>query len=215
MIWWTYQQASKVDAFDGVYIATDDSRIESVCKEFGMKVIMTADNHETGTDRVGEVAGKISADLYVNVQGDEPLIEPETIAKVIEPFYTNPLLQVSNLMSKIHNPVDALNCTIPKVITNNDNVGIFITRSASPYPKEKLDYYFYKQLGIYAFTPKSLEFFCKSPRGKQEEIEGIELLRFIESYYRIQFVEVETQSVAVDTPSDLIKVREIMENALT
>ena len=212
MVWWTYNQALKVKDFNSVYIATEDKRIENVCHEYGMNVVMTADNHATGTDRVGEVAEKIKADLYINVQGDEPLIEPEVIAEVIKPFYANPDLQVSNLMSKIDNPIDALNWTVPKVITNRDNIGIFITRSAAPFPKGRLDYSFYKQMGIYGFTPEALHFFCNSPRGKQEEIEDVELLRFIESYYKIQFVEVKTNSVAVDTPEDLEKVNKIFKN---
>ena len=94
-------------------MATDDVRIEQACKNNGMNVIMTSDKHMTGTDRIGEVAEKIPADLYVNVQGDEPLIEPDNIRKAIEPFYKDKTLLISNLMTKITNPVDVVNFTVP------------------------------------------------------------------------------------------------------
>ena len=94
MIWWVYQQCLKVDDFDSIYVATENEEIFRVCKSFDMKVIMTSDTHKTGTDRIGEVARNISADLIVNIQGDEPLLEPETIKAAIIPFYTNPELQM-------------------------------------------------------------------------------------------------------------------------
>jgi 3-deoxy-manno-octulosonate cytidylyltransferase (CMP-KDO synthetase) len=214
MIWWVYQQALKVEEFDNVYIATDDARIKEACETLGMNVVMTSEDHPTGTDRIGEVAKKIKADLYVNIQGDEPLIEPETIKQAIIPFYENPELAVSNLMTVINDPVDVVNFTVPKVITNKDGIGIYLTRSAVPYPKGKIDYSYYKQVCVYGFKPDALEFYCKSPRGKVESIEDIEILRFIESGYKVQFIEVNSDTVAVDTPNDLKKVRAIMNRKL-
>lgn len=212
MIYWVYNQAKKVDCFFDVYVATDDERIRDVCTENNIKVIMTSKNHSTGTDRIGEVASKISADLYVNIQGDEPLIEPDTIKKAIEPFYKDKDLQVSNLMTKINNPVDAINCTIPKVITNKDNIGIYLTRSLAPYPKGSIDYNFYKQVCVYGFKPEALKYFCSNERGKIEKIEDIEILRFIEAGYKVQYVEVDSDTIAVDTIKDLERVRKIITN---
>jgi 3-deoxy-manno-octulosonate cytidylyltransferase (CMP-KDO synthetase) len=211
MIWWVYQQAIKVKEFEAVYVATEDERIKNTCEELGVNVIMTSDEHKTGTDRIGEVARKIKADLYVNIQGDEPMIEPETILEAIKPFYYNKKLQVSNLMTIIKDPVDVVNFTVPKVITNKDGIGIYLTRSAAPYPKGSIDYSYYKQVCVYGFTPEALEFYCNSPRGKVESIEDIEILRFIESGYKVQFIEVDSDTVAVDTPNDLEKVRKIMK----
>lgn len=211
MIYWVYNQAMKVDDFDSVYVATDDERIEKVCKENNMNVIMTSESHPTGTDRVGEVARNIDADLYINIQGDEPLIEPETIKKAIEPFYKDEKLEITNLMTKIKNPVDAYNCTVPKVITNKDNIGIYLTRSMSPYPKGSIDFDYYKQVCVYGFKPLALEFFCNSERGKIEAIEDIEILRFIEAGYKVQYIEVDSDTVAVDTQKDLEKVIKIKE----
>lgn len=214
MIWWVYKQAMQVEDFEAVYVATDDEKIRNTCETFGINVIMTSEQHKTGTDRIGEVARKIEADLYVNIQGDEPMIEPETIKEAIRPFYGNSNLEVSNLMTVIKDPVDVVNFTIPKVITNKDGIGLYLTRSTAPYPKGKIDFPYYKQVCVYAFKPGALEFYCNSPRGKIESIEDIEILRFIENGYKVQFIEVDSDTVAVDTPNDLEKVRTIMKSRL-
>jgi len=214
MIWWVYNQAIQVKDFEAVYVATDDNKIFDTCNELGVNAILTSEEHKTGTDRIGEVARNIEADLYVNIQGDEPLIEPDTILEAIKPFYNNKELQVSNLMTVIKDPVDVVNFTVPKVITNKDGIGIYLTRSAAPYPKGSLNFNYYKQVCVYGFTPEALEFYCSSPRGKIESIEDIEILRFIESGYKVQFIEVDSDTVAVDTPNDLEKVREIMRRKI-
>ena len=185
MIYWVYQQCKKVDDFDEVYVATDDELIFDTCKELGVEVIMTSDTHRTGTDRIGEVAMKIPADLIVNIQGDEPLIEPETIRQAILPFYDNPDLQISNLMTKIKDPVDVVNFTVPKVIVNKENIGVYLTRATAPYPKGSIDYSYYKQVCVYGFKPEALKFYCdygmKYGKARVEAIEDIEILRFIEN----------------------------------
>ena len=215
MIWWVYQQCMKVEDFDEVYVATDDDKIFSACTELGVKVIMTSDTHRTGTDRIGEVARKIPADLIVNIQGDEPLLEPATIKAAIEPFYYNPDLQISNLMAKITDPIDVVNCTVPKVITNRDGIGVYLTRATAPYPKGSLDYAYYKQVCVYGFKPEALQFYCDYGmtygKAKVEAVEDIEILRFIENGYKVQYIEVDSETVAVDTPNDLQKVRAIVE----
>ena len=164
------------------------------------------------------MAELIPADLVVNVQGDEPLLEPSTIQAAIEPFYKNPNLQISNLMTKIKNPVDVVNFTVPKVITNKDGIGIYLTRATAPYPKGRLDYAYYKQVCVYGFRPEALRFFCdygkKYGEAKIEAVEDIEILRFIENGYKVQYIEVESESIAVDTPKDLEKVRKIVQDRI-
>ncbi len=215
MIWWVYQQCKKVEDFDEVYVATDSNKIMDACNELHINAIMTSDLHKTGTDRVGEVARKVSADLIVNIQGDEPLLESDTIKAAITPFFNDSNLQISNLMTKIKNPVDVINYTVPKVITNKENVGIYLTRAAAPYPKGCLDFDYYKQVCVYGFKPEALWFFCdygmKYGKAKAESIEDIEILRFIENGYKVQYIEVESDTVAVDTPNDLEKVRRILK----
>lgn len=214
MIWWVYQQCKKVADFDEVYVATDDDRIFSTCTELGLRAVMTGSEHRTGTDRIGEVARKIPADLIVNIQGDEPLLEPATIRAAIEPFYRNLDLQITNLMTRITDPVDVVNCTVPKVITNRDGIGVYLTRAAAPYPKGSLDYAYYKQVCVYGFRPEALRFFCDYGRtfgkARVEAVEDIEILRFIENGYRVQYIEVDSETVAVDTPNDLERVRALV-----
>ncbi len=214
MIWWVYHQCKKVEDFEAVYVATDDQNIFDTCVKLGIKAVMTSESHKTGTDRIGEVAMKISADLIVNIQGDEPLLEPSTIRAAIEPFYSNPNLQISNLMTKIKDPVEIVNFTVPKVITNREGVGIYLTRAAAPYPKGSIDFSYYKQVCVYGFKPSALQFYCdygiKYGKAKAEMIEDIEILRFIENGYKVQYIEVDSETVAVDTPNDLEKVRAIV-----
>lgn len=215
MIWWVYQNCLAVPTFSDVIVATDDMRIYTCCQNLNMHVMMTSKQHRTGTDRICEVASRVPADLYVNIQGDEPLLEPETIAKVIPPFSEFKDLQVCNLMTRIQDPCDLINNTVPKVITNKDNDALFLTRAAAPYPKGALDVDYYKQVCVYGFTPNALNFFSAYAqtygKAKIEAIEDIEILRFIESGIRVHYVDVETASVAVDTPKDLEKVRTLMK----
>lgn len=215
MIYWVYQQCKKVEDFDAVYVATDDEKIFNTCKELDVEVVMTSEKHLTGTDRIGEVARKIPADLYVNIQGDEPLIEPETIKAAIKPFYENKDLQISNLMTKITDPVDLVNFTVPKVIVNKENIAVYLSRATAPYPKGKIDYSYYKQVCVYGFTPEALNFYCeygeKYGKARVEAIEDIEILRFIENGYRVQYVEVDSQTIAVDTNNDLRRVNEFVK----
>ena len=211
MIWWVYQQCLKVEDFDAVYVATDDQQIFDTCQSLNVAVMM---KHRTGTDRIGEVARMVSADLIVNIQGDEPLLEPSTIRAAIQPFYDNPDLKISNLMTKITDPVDAVNFTVPKVITNKEGIGIYLTRATAPYPKGSIDYSYYKQVCVYGFRPDALQFYCdygmKYGKAKVEAVEDIEILRFIENGYKVQYIEVDSETVAVDTPNDLEKVRAIV-----
>lgn len=217
MIERVYLQAKKVKEFDDVYVATDDERIVNACKERNVNVIMTSTSHRTGTDRIGEVAEKVGADLYVNIQGDEPLIEPETIRKAILPFLENPNtdIQVTNLMTEIHEPVDLVNFTVPKVIAAEDGRGVFLTRSAVPFPKGNINAKYYKQVCVYGFRPEALKFYCdygkKHGKAKIEAIEDIEILRFIENGYRVQYIEVDSDTIAVDTPNDLERVIKYFE----
>ena len=119
-------------------------------------------------------------------------------------------------MTQIIDPVDVVNFTVPKVITNRENEGVYLTRSAAPYPKGAIDYSYYKQVCVYGFRPEALKFYCeygeKYGKGKIEAIEDIEILRFIENKYRVKFIEVDSDTVAVDTLNDLKKVNKMVKN---
>ena len=190
MIWWVYNQCKKVKEFQQVIVATDDCRIYDACRSLQLDVVMTSVDNKTGTDRVAEVALSLDADIIVNVQGDEPLIEPCTIIEVIRTLENSDAM-VASLMSKIDYPIDLINPTICKAITNSEGYCLYLTRSPAPYPKSKLDVDYYKALGIFAFKKEALRFFKEYGqlygKSRLESIEDIELLRFIENNYRVKF----------------------------
>lgn len=212
MIHWVYQQAIKVKEFDDVIVATDDVRIKEVCNQYNMRVIMTSEQHQTGTDRLGEVAQKIEADFYVNIQGDEPLIEPDTIKKIVDYKKEHESVEVINSITAINDEEEILSNTCVKVVTNSEGDGIYLSRSPIPYPKRKQEIVYYKHLGLYGLTRNALLFFAGSERTKLEKIEDIEMLRFIENHINIKFVTVESSTIAVDRPEDILRVEEAMRN---
>lgn len=212
MVWWVYQRAKKVSCLDEVIVATDDQRIIDVCKEFNIPVILTSKKHINGSERLSEVASKIVADIYVTIQGDEPLLEKTTIEKVVEILIKNSDIECATLKTPYHNPVDVINGTTPKVVTDlNDNILLF-TRSAIPYPKAAIDYIIYKPIGVYAFRRKILLEYSSLEIGPLEKAEDIELLRLVEHGYKIRVAEVDSDTVAVDTYKDLERVRKYLED---
>ena len=207
-----YDQAILVDAFAQVLVATDDTRIESACKELGIPTLLTRADHNTGTDRLAEVAQRVPADLYVNIQGDEPMLEPSTIIAAIEPFLGAevPEFDVTNLMTPIRRMSDLMDSTVPKVVVNDQGDAIYLSRLPIPYPKDDHDITYYKQVCVYGFRPHALAHFAELPQGPSERAEGIELLRFIEHGIKVRMILVEQDTVAVDTPSDLEMVRKLL-----
>lgn len=212
MIYWVYKNASRV--FEHVYVATDDKRIEKECRKLGLNCIMTKSTHATGTDRVAEVAEKIKGDLYINVQGDEPLLDPEIMRAVVPPF-EDPEVQVVNLIGRIKDCSEVINPTIPKVVVNDEGWGVFTSRSPIPFPQKETDIGYYKQVCVYGFRPEALEFFKNTERGRIEKCEDLEILRFIEHGRKVKYVGVESDNIAVDTPKDLERVRKIFNELRT
>lgn len=211
MIWWVYQQAKKANHINEVYVATDNQQIMDVCNRYEIPAIMTSETHRNGSERLSEVADNIEADIYVTVQGDEPLLEPQIIDKVIHVLMEEPDTVCATLKTPYHNPVDVINGTTPKVVSDlNDNILLF-TRSAVPYPKAALDYIIYKPIGIYAFKRDILRKYKDLPMGPIEKAEEIELLRLLENGYKIKIKEVISETIAVDTPKDLEHVRNILK----
>lgn len=210
MIYWVYQQAMQVKGLDDIIVATDSEKIEKVCKENGMNVMITSSKHQTGTDRLGEVAQKIEADLYVNIQGDEPMIEPETIQCVIDYYKNNPDTQVINTKTLLREDDDVNSNTIVKVVSTDSGQGLYLSRAPIPYPKKGQTVDYYKHLGLYGLTREALTFFATSARTTIEKIEDIEMMRFLESGYQIHFVTVQSSTIGVDSPEDIKKVEDAM-----
>ena len=210
MIWWTYQQVKKAKGIDEVYVATDSKKIEEVCKNNNINVVMTRNDHSMMLERVHEVSQKINGDLYLSLAGDEPLIEPKTIEKLIE-SYKKEKNDVINLRTRIVNPIDVLNWTTMKVVTNNDDYALYASRSPIPYPKASINYDYYKHMGTYALTKNALDFFTNHKRGKLETVEDFDLLRFLEYGMKVKIVDVDSGTISVDTPKDLDRVRAIIK----
>ena len=211
MIWWVYHQVMKVTDFDAVYVATDSEMIYNICIENDMNVLMTSEQHQTGTDRLGEVAEKIDADFYVNIQGDEPLIEPETIKKVVDYKMQHPEVEVINTMTHLHEDENVMTDTIVKVVAADNGDLIYLSRSPVPYPKRGQEIDYYKHLGLYGLSREALLYFAHAERTRNEKIEDVEMMRFLESGYRIKIVEVKSRTIGVDRPEDIAKVENAMK----
>lgn len=210
MIWWVYKRACKTTYLSQVYVATDDERIRKICDEFNIPCMMTSATHINGSERLSEVADIIDADIYVTVQGDEPLLEPAVIDAVVEVLLSDDKAFCATLKTPYHNPVDVINSTTPKVVADlEDNVLLF-TRSAIPYPKDALEYTIYKPIGVYAFRRDIIRKYKYLEMGPLEKAESIELLRLLEHGYKIKIAEVDSDTVAVDTPKDLERVRQYL-----
>lgn len=190
-------------------VATDSLKILSVVEKCGFIGVMTKANHLTGTDRIYEVAQKIKADIYINIQGDEPLVDPLAIEKIINEKKIYPDLIV-NGMSKLSYDDDVQSNAIPKLVFDESHNLIYMSRAVIPGSKNVINSY-YKQVCIYAFSYEELELFNKFGRKSMiESIEDIEILRFIDLNKKVRMVEVDSNSIAVDYPEDIEKVEKIM-----
>ena len=209
MVWWVYHEAKKVEYFNQVIVATESQIIVDECQKLGMDVMLTADTHPTGTDRVAEVAQKVDADLYVIIMGDEPLIKAADERKLIKAISDHQDADAVMLTEKFKQPVDLANMTTIKLAINDYGDLIFMSRAAIPYPKETIGYSFYKNVGCYALKKTALDFFLKTKPGNIERAEGIELLRLIENHKKVITVEIDSESMAVDTQKDLERIRKV------
>jgi len=214
MIWWVYNQVKKVDELDEVYIATDDTRIAEMCESLDMKYVMTRSDHGTSTERVYEVAQKIESDLYLVINGDEPLIDPAIIKAIIPKNDEVKNFYVSNLMTEIKSPSETVDFTNIKVVTDEDDNALFMSRSPIPYPKSSVDYKYYKHVGVLIYDIAALKFFSETSKGYNEKIEDVNELRFIEHGKKIKMVKVEAESLSVDTKKDLEHVKIVLQERL-
>ena len=213
MIWWVYNQVKKAERLDEVYVATDDERIFDTCKKLDLNVVMTADTHKTSTQRAFEVANKVQSDLYIVVNGDEPLIDPKVISKII-PDEMPKGMYVGNLMTKIETPSETVDFTNIKVVTDDEGYALFFSRSPIPYPKASLDYDYYKHVGVLIYDYSALKFFSETPAGHNEKVEDVNELRFLDHGVKIKMTKVDAHSLSVDTPKDLEFVKKEIEKTL-
>lgn len=213
MIIWVAELSASAVGKSNVYIATEDNRIKSVVEKYGFNVLMTSDLPLTGSDRVAEASQQIKSDIYINVQGDEPLVKPEDIIKIRDAKFLN-MDKIINGFSLITNNKDQKNINVPKVVTNEMNELIYISRMQIPgYKNINFKYTkFKKQVCIYAFTKKELEEFHNFGRKSDiEQIEDIEILRFFELKKKILMVKTNSASLSVDVPEDISYVEESLK----
>ena len=210
MILWVSELSAKAVGKENVYIATDDERISKVVTTAGFNVIMTSEQCSTGTDRLAETAKKIKADIYINVQGDEPLVNPKDIIKIIKAKELH-YHEIINGYCPISSDEDPNNVNIPKVIFTEDNSLVYMSRQAIPgfKDKSKAPSQYYKQVCIYAFTADELKSYAEYGRKSAlEASEDIEIIRFLEWGKKIRMVETSLGSLAVDIPEDVDKVEQ-------
>ena len=210
MILWVAELCVEVLPAEFVYIATEDFQIKEMVEKAGFNVVMTSNKCLTGTDRIAEAANQIEADIYVNVQGDEPLLNPTDILSIIEAKKKYPN-EVINGYCKIGDNEEPESVNIPKVIFNEDQQMVYMSRSLVPGTKSKdlVPPHYYKQVCIYAFNKQELIDYAEFGRkGTLEFYEDIEILRFLDIGVNIRVVETKSVSLAVDVPEDVIRVEE-------
>lgn len=211
MIYRVYQQAMKVEEFDEVYVATDDERIRTACEQYHMNVIMTSDKHQTGSDRVAEVAEKTEGDLYVNVQGDEPVIHPEMIRQVISIFFEDESVYFGSLKKEITDPDEIRAASTVKVVTDDQGDALYFSRSVIPSNlKDGKQARVFRHVGIYAYKRDFLLKFSGMEQTELELGEGIEPLRAMQKGYRMRLKETTYSSIGVDLPEHVALVEEIL-----
>ena len=218
MLQHVYERASMARYLTSTIIATDDPRIYDAARDFGAPVRMTRPDHLSGTDRVAEVASAGQSEVIVNIQGDEPLIDPAAIDAAILPMVHDPDIEMCTLMKRIEDPHEITDPNVVKVVTDHTGGAIYFSRSPIPYvrlnPGEQTAGdlpCIYKHIGLYVYRRDFLLGYSAMPVGPLERAERLEQLRALENNHRIQVVETEYESVGVDTPEDLKRVSRLFE----
>jgi 3-deoxy-manno-octulosonate cytidylyltransferase (CMP-KDO synthetase) len=211
MIEHVYRRVSASPIVSQVIVATDDLRIATRVHEFGGLVRLTK-AHETGTDRLAEVAATLDCDLVVNVQGDEPLIDPGAIAEAVAPFATDPSVMVSTLFRRITQPAELANPNVVKVVVDRGGFALYFSRSPIPHLRDPRGGWppLYKHVGLYAYRRSALMVLASMEPTPLERAESLEQLRALEHGIRIKAVETKYDSFGVDTPEDLEQVRRLL-----
>ena len=210
MVQHVYVRAQQSQYLSQVLVATDDDRIADAVRAFGGRVRMTSAEHASGTDRLAEVAFSEPAELYVNIQGDEPLIDPAAIDAAILSVLHDDEISMGTLKKQILDPSDILNTNVVKVVTNLLGDAIYFSRCPIPYERDgrsAVPIYF-KHIGLYVYRGDLLKRYPDLPVGPLEEAERLEQLRALENGFRIRVTETDYESLGVDTPEDLERVNQ-------
>lgn len=208
MVQHVWERAQEARTLDTLYIATPDMEIVQAAESFGAQAMLTSHQHRSGTDRLAEVARRTDGDIYVNIQGDEPLLDPTSIDKAVQPMLDEPAIRMSTIYC-LADPIEYDQPSAVKVVIDQQGYALYFSRSRIPYPRELTDQPLYKHIGLYVFRRDLLLQFAEWQPTPLERTEALEQLRVLEHGYRIRMVHVEAASMAVDTEDDLMRVRSV------
>jgi 3-deoxy-manno-octulosonate cytidylyltransferase (CMP-KDO synthetase) len=209
MIQRVYEGCAACPDIAATYVATDDERIAETARTFTDNVVMTSSEHRSGTDRVAEAARDIEADVIVNVQGDEPLIQPEALSALISPFRDNPDIPMTTLGTTTDDREEVESPNTCKIVLDNEANGLYFSRAPIPYYMKGKGGYL-RHIGLYAFRRDFLFTFAGLPPGPFEKVESLEMLRAIEHGFKIRVIVGGFNSIGVDTPEDVEKIEELL-----
>ena len=212
MVQRVYEQAAKSKLLDDLIVAVDDQRVYDVVQSFGGKVMMTASHHQSGTDRLAEIAAHIDGNIYVNVQGDQPILDPRMIDEAVAPMIDNPDMLMCTLKIKIgeesyHDP------GVVKVVTDKQGWALYFSRSLIPYNRDGKEVDVYEHVGLYVYRKDFLQEYTKMAESPLGEAEVLEQLKVLENGYRIFVVETKcdrSSGMNVDTPEDLLQIEKFL-----
>jgi 3-deoxy-manno-octulosonate cytidylyltransferase (CMP-KDO synthetase) len=215
MLQHVYERASQARYLTSTLIATDDASVYAAARNFGARAVMTRADHLSGTDRVAEAASAENAEIIVNIQGDEPLIDPAAIDAAILPLVHEPDVMMSTLKKRIENPREVTDPNVVKVVTGEAGDAIYFSRCPIPYMRRDAGAtpgaMYFKHIGLYVYRREFLLGYSSLLVGPLEQAERLEQLRAIENGFRIRVVETEYESIGVDTPEDLERVSRLVE----
>ena len=215
MLQHVYERASQSRYLSSTIIATDDERVFEAARNFGAQVRMTRSDHISGTDRVAEVASAEDAEIVVNIQGDEPLIDPDAIDAAILPLEHNQEVVMASLQKEIQDLREVADPNVVKVVTDRRGDAIYFSRCPIPFGREGHQPPHYKHIGLYVYRRNFLLRYSSLPVGPLEQAERLEQLRALENGFKIRMVETEYESLGVDTPADLERVTQLMDAVLS
>jgi len=213
MIQRVYDRAKRAQRVHRVIVATDDDRILQAVQSFGGEARMTRADHRTGTERVAEVAAHETGDIFVNVQGDEPLLDPRAVDTAVEALLDDPQASVATVATPIKTPADIMDPNVCKVVLDFDENALYFSRAPIPWVRDthsKIQVRHWKHLGLYVFRRDALLEYPTLPQGELERIEQLEQLRWLENGWKIRVAEVEHDAVSVDVPEDIPRVEKLL-----
>ncbi len=214
MIQRVYERAKLAEKADRVIVATDDERVVKAVEEFGGEARMTRTDHRTGTERVAEVAAHVAGEVFVNVQGDEPLLDPAAVDTAVKALLEQPTAAISTVATPIKTPADIMDPNIVKTVLDFENYALYFSRAPIPWVRDaasKIHVRHLKHLGLYVFQRDALLEYPTLPQGELERIEQLEQLRWLENGWRIRVAEVEHDAVSVDVPEDVARVERLLQ----